>query len=377
MSSCSYNIKTITCHDVYNTGASLQAFALSYYLKKLGHNIEIIDYKPEYLLHYQLWGVKNPKYDKPIIRILYNILKLPQRIVERFSKRKRVFDQFTKEYLSLTKKKYTTNEELKAENISADIIFAGSDQIWNTVFQNGKDPAFYLDFASSKTICASYAASFATEDIVDEYKAIVGTWLKKLNFVSVRESSGIDILKKLGIENGCIVCDPVFLLSKDEWRSFAVNNNCAEKYLLIYDFDNNDELNQKAVYIAKENGWKIYSIFPNSICDRCCFNCGPLEFVGLIKDAEMIISNSFHATAFSIIFEKHFLVFDRQEKINTRMRDLLVSLNIFDEKVIDYDKVNFLLNDYIENSKKYIDKVIAAVGDREDDSEDFSDYTSL
>lgn len=81
-------IKTITCHDVYNVGASLQAYALVTYLRKLGHDAQIIDYKPDYLSnHYPLWGLGNPAYDKPVIRELYNLAKLPGRLKARSGKR--------------------------------------------------------------------------------------------------------------------------------------------------------------------------------------------------------------------------------------------------------------------------------------------------
>lgn len=357
------NIKTITCHDVYNVGASLQAYALSTYLMSLGHQVEIIDYKPDYLKHYELWGVRNPRYNRPIFREVYNLLKLPKRIKNRFSKRKKAFDDFTKNYLCITENRYRTNQEIKKDEVSADVFFAGSDQIWNTLFKNGKDSAFYLDFAPENAICASYAASFATDDIVDEWKETVSKWINNLDFISVREKSGLEILKNLGREDACQVVDPVFLLSRDTWEALLDNKKENEDYLLIYDFDNNQELNEQAMDIAKKNEWKIYSIFPNYICDKCFYNEGPLEFVNLIRNAKFVLSNSFHATAFSIIFERQFRVFERKEKINTRMRDLLSGLEItMDEEKIDYGKVNKLLNEQISCSKKYIETVLDAAG---------------
>ena len=356
-------IKTITCHDVYNAGASLQAYALSTYLMKLGHQVEIIDYKPDYLKHYELWGVKNPRYNKPVFRELYNLLKLPGRIKNRFSRRKKNYDRFTDTYLPITKNCYSSNQELKESLISADIFFAGSDQIWNTIFQNGKDPAFYLEFAPANAITASYAASFATDDVAEGWKEKVGLWIRNLDYVSVREKSGVEIVQRLGRSDVCQVVDPVFLLSKDEWKSMLGDDVKKESYLLIYDFDSNEELNKKATEIARKHGWMIYSVFPNTICDKCFWDKDPLEFVRLVKNAEMILSNSFHATAFSIIFEKQFAVYERKEKINTRMRDMLASLDItMSGENIDYNKVNVLLNEQIYDSKKYIERVIAVAG---------------
>ena len=152
-------IRTITCHDVYNVGASLQAYALQTYLKSLGHDVKIIDYKPDYLSkHYRLDVVGNPKYDKPFVREAYLLAKLPERL--HALPRKKTFDSFTAKHLDLTRR-YTSNEELQADPPEADVFFAGSDQIWNPLFPNGKDPAFYLDFALHG-IRASYAASFAS-----------------------------------------------------------------------------------------------------------------------------------------------------------------------------------------------------------------------
>lgn len=104
-------ICTITCHDVYNVGASLQAYALQTYLKSLGHDVKIIDYKPDYLSkHYRLDIVSNPKYDKPFLKQAYLLAKLPGRL--HMLPRKKAFDSFTAKYLDLTKR-YTSNEELK------------------------------------------------------------------------------------------------------------------------------------------------------------------------------------------------------------------------------------------------------------------------
>ena len=127
-------IKTITCHDVYNAGASLQAYALVTYLRSLGHEAEIIDYKPDYLAHYRLTGINNPRYDKPVIRELYTLAKLPGRFKARHGKRKKSFDAFTKEFLPTTKRRYISNDDLKQNPPEADVYFAGSDQIWNCFF---------------------------------------------------------------------------------------------------------------------------------------------------------------------------------------------------------------------------------------------------
>ncbi|MGN1419671.1 MAG: polysaccharide pyruvyl transferase family protein [Acutalibacteraceae bacterium] len=365
-------IKTITCHDVYNTGASLQAYALCTYLRSLGHDAEIIDYKPDYLIHYKLSGVANPAFDKPFVRTAYNLAKLPGRIKARKSKRKKEFDDFTREYLPVTDKTYASNEELKADLPAADVYFAGSDQIWNTFFKNGKDPAFYLDFVPENKIKASYAASFSTEKIYDGYEEKISTWLKRLDFVSVREKSGVALAESLGVSEAVSVLDPVFLLGKEQWLKLFEKSSYDEEYLLVYDFDRSETVKNLAVSYAKEHGLKIYSVLSCDWCDRCFEQEGPLGFLSLIFGAKAVLSNSFHATAFSLIFEKQFFVCLRQEAINTRMTDLLESLGLTDRiadtllpcENIDYQTVNQKLEGYINDSKKYIDTVLKSAEDK-------------
>ena len=149
------NSYTITCHDVYNAGASLQAYALQQYLISLGIDNKIIDYKPDYLSrHYSLTTIDNPKFNKGVLKYVYLTAKFPRRFINLCGLKKKRFDQFRNKYLILTENRYNSNEDLKNSLPEADIYIAGSDQIWNTLFNNGKDPAFYLDFAPDDKIKA-------------------------------------------------------------------------------------------------------------------------------------------------------------------------------------------------------------------------------
>ena len=272
-------IKTITCHNVYNAGASLQAYALAEYLNSIGHECQIIDYKPDYLKHYKLSGVSNSRYDKPVLRELYNMAKFPGRLKAKYSNKKKEYDRFTADFLPTTTETYTSNEELKSNPPEADIFFAGSDQIWNSFFNNGKDPAFYLDFAPLGTVKASYAASFATENIVTELKPQIKEWLSNMDYISVRESSGLNILNDLGIQEAVQVLDPVFLLPKEKWESIIEYTAGNDSYILLYDFDKNEQLGLAARELAHKNGWKVYSYLDNPYCDRCFKNAGPRAFI--------------------------------------------------------------------------------------------------
>ncbi len=362
-------IYTITCHDVYNPGASLQAYALATYLKILGCQVEIIDYKPDYLSrHYSLSVIGNRRYDRPLLREIYLLLKLPGRLKALYSKRKAEFDRFKTELLPLTPRRYSSNEDLKANLPRADVYFAGSDQIWNCFFQNGRDPAFYLDFAPESAVKASYAASFATDDVPREWEPQVKKWLSRLDAVSVREDSGVQIVEKMGVHGVTQVLDPVFLLSKVKWEQMSERLLFHDKYILLYDFDRNECLAKAARKLAREKGWKVFSCLSNPFADRCFDQCGPLSFLSLVKNAELVMSNSFHATAFSVIFEKNFWVVDRKEPINARMRDLTRLLGVPERMFSDYDvellePVNYgtiapIVEKQIEKSKDFINGVI-------------------
>lgn len=373
-------IKTITCHDVYNVGASLQAYALVTYLRSLGHDAEIIDYKPDYLSnHYSLWGLSNSAYDRPVLRELYNLAKLPGRLKARHSKRKKCFDAFTRDYLPKTEQRYSSNEDLKKNPPEADIYLAGSDQIWNCFFQNGKDPAFYLDFAPAGSIKASYAASFSTEDVAEERKPQIRQWLSALDYISVRESSGVEIVNRLGIPGAVQVLDPVFLLSKEEWGQLVKPLPQKEPFIFLYDFDGNEALSKAVRKLADKQGWKVYSYLSNPHADRCFDQYGPLTFLSLVEEAELVMSNSFHATAFSLIFGKNFWVVNRREAINTRMRDLTLLAGVperlrteFEGDLllpVDYEKVGATLENGIRKSQIFINNVLERVEKNEKTNE--------
>jgi len=277
---------------------------------------------------------------------------------------KKAFDKFTASYLNVDTVLYKSNHELKKNPPQADAYICGSDQIWNTLYPNGKDAAFYLDFVPDDKLRLSYAASFAIDEIADGIKPFVREKTKRLSSVSVRETSGISILKQLGVKAQQVL-DPVFLVSGKHWVETFVTP-LYEKYIFVYDFDSNPLIEKLAKEIALRKGYKIFTVNRNiSYAHKNFWYCAPDMFISLICHAQYIITNSFHALAFSLIFEKQLCVVNRHEKINTRMRDLLdlVGLNqylvedIADFELlplIDYKIVNPTLAKYIENSKSFL-----------------------
>lgn len=356
-------VRTITCHDVYNVGAGLQAYALVTYLKGQGYDAQILDYKPEYLTrHYRLNVVSNPRFDKPVVRQLYLLAKLPGRLKALKSRKKQEFDAFRRQYLPVTERSFSSNEELRASSPAADAYIAGSDQIWNPLFPNGKDPAFYLDFVrEGKKI--SYAASFAVQELPQEMREIVHQRLSSFDAISVREASGARILDRLGIP-GVQVCDPVFLLAQSAWLELIGGSPNAEDDIFVYDFDDSPLIAQIVHQIKAEKKLPALSYFSRSYADRTD-ESGPVQFLRNIAASTVVLSNSFHATAFSLILHKEFFVVGRKEAINTRMVDLLSELGLSDRYLvepndwkkalpIDWKQVDLLMNRQITRSKTFL-----------------------
>ncbi|MCB0747982.1 MAG: polysaccharide pyruvyl transferase family protein, partial [Ignavibacteriae bacterium] len=214
----------------------------------------------------------------------------------------------------------------------------------------------------------SYAASFAIDKLEDEIKSFVRESVSRLNFVSVREESGKKILEDLGIKNVHQVLDPVFLLPPEDWEFLQSQSKENNDYIFIYDFDSNPLIEKMALLLKGKFNWNIITV--NELityADKNYFLYGPDKFLSLIKNARFVISNSFHAVAFSIIFQKDFVVFNREDKINTRMRDLLQSIGlehllISNEEMalthqvgsLNYSEINTRLNLLIDKSKNYL-----------------------
>lgn len=337
-------IATITCHDVYNYGASLQAYALQEYCKSLGCDYEIIDYKPPYLSqHFKLDVVANSRYDVPVVKQLYLLMKLPGRLCA--LRKKRRFDVFTSQFLQLSSRRYNSCEDLRLNYPDADLYLAGSDQIWNTLFKNGHDASFYLDFVDANKRRVAYAASFATDKIFNDPENQVYKRLQNFDAISVREMSALGLLESLGRTDGVLVADPVFLLEADKWLSLARNVQLRAStgdYILVYDCERSLRLKEITVELKRRTGLPVYSL--STTCggyvDRDYSLSGPLEFLSLLSRARYVVANSFHALAFSLIFKKDFYIVNRSEAINTRMRDFLKYVGLHDRLIMESGHLN-------------------------------------
>lgn len=315
-----------------NYGGILQGYALKRQLEIMG--IDVIQ------VNYQLID-KNRDMKKIIKNFVY------------YGRNKK-FKKFKEKYFKLTPQ-INNIDDLKKQNIRVNAFVAGSDQIWNQQIPMKDRKVFFLDFASKEKRIA-YAASVGRETVEEEEKEQISKWLNNLDFISIREKTGVDLYSKLTnkkIEN---VLDPTLLLSDEEWRKITNNKRITnEKYIFSYTLgaeqkvlDNIEEISEKLNMGIVEISYK--KNFKNEI--KNVNDAGPSEFVGLIKNSNYVLTNSFHGMVFSILNKKQFFVFTRG-KMNSRIYDLLDILDL-KSRIIDGENINTIdLNEKINYNKVF------------------------
>lgn len=296
---------------------------------QLGISARVLDYNPSY---YRKSRFKQPK------KLFRDIFRIPEMI-----KGKKVFGHFLDKYVPMSESTYT-NEHAIIQNLpKADAYLAGSDQIWNCrSLPNGLDDTFFLTFAPKTTKKIAYAASLAMPSIPDDQKERYYRNISNFDAISVREASGVDLLKELGISNVQNTIDPVFLLDQSEWDILAKDapEQPQERYVLVYGYQQQKDVFQYAKKLGDSLGAKVYNINTNLEdywlrTDHYFWNASPNEFVNLIKHAEAVVTNSFHGTAFSILYNKPFHFFTVNNTTNSRILDLLAALRLDNRHVGD------------------------------------------
>ena len=365
-------IKIITLHCPFNYGAALQAYALKAYLRAIGQDAELIDYRPDYIVDKQKYTYVGKKSiaKNLITKYAYIFAKFPSRYKIRHN-----FSIFMKKELCKGNNIYRSIEDLRRDIPQADVFFTGSDQIWNTQMENGWDDAFFLSFVSKGKKC-SYAASMAKSSVLtSEEKQRFKQMLEDFDMISVREENAKNILQPLVRQEIRWVLDPVFLLSESQWiimADKAEKKVTGQKYILIYPMGDGLNVISTAKKLSKRTGLPIYSIsksIRNQGVTRQFNGYTPYEFLHLIQNAQYVVTNSFHGTSFSIIFKKNFWACSIGNT-SSRITSLLQSLDLShrflldgEEKdsfteTIDYGKTYKKLEERLLYSKSYIDSCI-------------------
>lgn len=365
-------IEVITLQRVPNYGSVLQAYATQKIIEKLGYEVELVNYFPNRMHMYAMLKrlkTKNEKLRKSLLlRTIARIVIIPS-----YLKRFYVFKNFVKKHIKMTPNEYRNNEELKKNIPIADIYCTGSDQVWNSNWNEGIDYALFLDFVPKGKKCIAYSASFGKSGLEEWEKEETKTLLQKYYHIAMREKSGVEILKDLGIEKGIQVLDPTLLLTKQEWKELISKKYENKKYIFMYNINRNKKLDQYAKKFAKSKGLPLIYVSYNyhEMFKHGKLKCNPKveDFLSLIANAEYVLTDSFHCTAYSINFNKNFLV-AYPEKFSTRLASIVeltgTTNRVIDnyddlsicERKIDFDYANKILKQEREKSIQYLKDAI-------------------
>jgi len=354
-----------------NYGTMLQAYALQKTLLKMGYECILLNFKPKELTNkYRLvsnpfLSLKTNGVKKNIIKFLISIRDFRHNLIRNIS-----FVKFRKKYLNISNKISNVATLEKYSNSYSSII-VGSDQVWNLKLIVKNEEVYFLDFKNKWTNKISYAASIA-EPLSSEELFRISKYLNNFSSISIREKSFIPILKSISDRDIFTSVDPTMLICREEYDAISNNKIIKNKYLLVYDMHKSDFLteivnrvseiyNLDIISYSKKNDYKKHI--------KSFYSEGPSHFLTYFKQADFIITTSYHGTIFALLYAKPFYTLSHPKK-GSRMIDLLTDLNLSDRLIfednspfiisneIDYKTVNNKILKLRENSMQYLKESI-------------------
>lgn len=366
-------IGILTYHACFNYGACLQAYALQSTIKDMGFDCEIIDYQSDVLRNICDVFSKRPTNIREIIK---NVTRLPYK--KQLMERQRLFEEFINKKFELSPR-CRTEKDVERQADEYDCIICGSDQTWNldpaSRYQNA---VYFLNFPKHQKRI-SYATSFGQwVEKAPLHEDEFLPWVSEYDALSMREQSGVDYLRSKGLQCELVV-DPTLLVDRKKYDAICRERLIDESYILLFTWDGAKDATEIAKKIQIETHAKpIYIVAP----PRAMFSgierkldVGPCEFLSLVKYADYVVTNSFHGTVFSIIYQKRFVsvisghVDKRRESLMNHLglKDHLMSLDNFDFGIVDkteYKDVTDRLAEFKIDSMKYLEN---ALGTGKDD----------
>lgn len=353
-----------------NYGQQLQAFALQTYLKNMGHEVYLIQCKRTPIPQ------KEKRFFRRIKTALYNLKK---RVIQQYNKEvgppNRFFDEFRKKYIKLGETEYRFLTELKVNPPKADAYICGSDQIWNNSFTISCEP-YLLGFGNKETKRIAYAASFGQRELSPPTQELFKKYLGDFDAISVREKSGVNLCTMLGYKRAYWVPDPTLLFNKSQWLSMLNIKKIetgAGKRLFLYVLGNSElhDKNKYFEYFRSETALEIIHTSANNDLSGIFFPSVE-QWVFELSTCNYVVTNSFHGTIFSILFEKPFIVLPNTGSasgMNERITSLLGKLNLSEhmlesfealeverllKKEINWSEVNDVLNEWKKDANSFL-----------------------
>ena len=380
----------ITIHHSPNYGACLQSYALYKYIVQQGAYCEIIDvHRPihsDYIYEKRYSSYRNNQF-KPSVRIR----KALKNIIKKVLGRETVVKQFTspiseqrfKEFNSIIKYSQTYNRlsDLKKNPPVYDLYISGSDQLWNPAQPYCLEP-YFLTFVPDGKKKISFATSIGLTELTQQEKSDFKRWLRSYDAVSVREKQGkalLDAFVERDIEQ---VADPTFLLDTSYWNEVAIFPQTKKKYILLFLLTANADILDYAVRLSHESGLELIVLKTSQLATTeemytVDNDCGPREFIGYLGHANMVITDSFHCTVFSLLMgAKNFYTYiNVATKRGSRITDLLSTFGLEDHllptdfsksyqeltlKLINREKIFKIIENEKKHARAFLDRWIKA-----------------
>ena len=345
----------ITYHRSENYGSALQAYALQSYLVESGFDVKIIDYHSDG--QDELYAIFKPiKSVKSLCRFIFTLANYHS-----LNEKKIKYSQFQRKNFSLTDE-YTEVTQLFELNDQFDYFIAGSDQIWNICCPDFTD-AYFLSFVKNKRRCISYAPSINKLGLDSKTAELFKNYLPNFKAISCREKNGVELLFSLLNKPIEFVPDPVFLVGINFWMNMISKiHSRKEKYLFCYFLGDKSNYRKIANKIAKQYSLKI--VLVNwGMRDIFCHNpvrlysSGPEEFLRLLYDAEIVLADSFHALAFSIIFQKKILNLNCTDSRRlSALKTIYPTVKFDTDQIIDFAEYSDVceLDKYVQKGKDFL-----------------------
>ena len=283
-------VSVITLQNIKNYGSMLQAYATQELLRDKGFEAEIVDYtRPIAKFWNHILGYSTK--DNILVRMVKTVLLFPTEL--RYAL---LWKSFKKTHLNSSAISYTTNEELKANPPQADIYCSGSDQVWNSGWNGGLLREFFLDYVPVGKPKYALASSVGMNEFNDAEKQELRSLLQEFSSISVRETSAVDMIKGLGIDNVYAVMDPTLTKDAAFWRKLATAPKHKKPYILIYQLGKDHRVDEYAKFMASSEPTASVSAEENGASDAVA------SAVDALLEADPI-SNQFEITAMNIEYD--------------------------------------------------------------------------
>lgn len=326
-------VAVITLHAIKNYGSVLQTLATQKKFEELGCEVEIINYLREDSQDkniYKRWT----KGDNFLKRIVKSVILFPTA-----QKWKKVFWGFLNRNVNLTETTYLSEQELESNPPIADIYCTGSDQVWNSDWNNGFEYPFYLKFAPDGKKKIAFAASIGRNDFAEWEKPEAKKYLSQYSAISVRENNAVDILANLGVSAECVL-DPTLCMTGTFWKEMAAPRMIKGGYVLIYQLNRNKKFDNYANEFARRHNLKLVRLCTRFDqirlpADKHIIIPKVEEFISLFEYADFVITDSFHATAFSLNLNRE-IVAIYPDKFSSRLNSILEQTGMLHRRLTDF-----------------------------------------